>query len=62
MPWEGIKFDATGQNMYALGVMAQIFWTDLNGTKMSKGEIYTVYPFEVASRDAVFPQPTWAQR
>jgi branched-chain amino acid transport system substrate-binding protein len=62
MPWEGIKFDATGQNMYAGGVMGQIFWTDLTGKKTERGELYTVYPFEVASRDAVFPQPTWAQR
>lgn len=62
MPWEGIKFDHTGQNIYAGGVYGQIFWTDLEGKRMTKGEFYTVYPFEVASRDAVFPQPTWAQR
>ncbi|GAH74844.1 unnamed protein product, partial [marine sediment metagenome] len=52
MPWRGVKFDETGQNMYGEGVISQIIdesW-------------HTVYPSEFALRDWVYPQPTWAER
>lgn len=52
VPWKGVKFDETGQNMYGEGVISQIIdesW-------------HTVYPSEFALRDWVYPQPTWAER
>ena len=52
MPWKGVKYDETGQNMYGEGVISQIIdqsW-------------HTVYPAEFALRDWVYPQPTWAER
>lgn len=52
MPWRGVKYDETGQNMYGEGVISQIIdesW-------------HTVYPSEFALRDWVYPQPTWAER
>ena len=44
MPWKGIKFDATGQNIEATPVIQQI-----------KGGVYhTIYPFDVAAAEAVW--------
>jgi len=44
MPWKGIKFDNTGQNIAATPVIQQI-----------KGRAYhTIYPFDVESEDAVW--------
>ena len=44
MPWKGIKFDATGQNIAATPVIQQI-----------KGGVYhTIYPFDVAAQEAVW--------
>ncbi len=44
MPWKGIKFDSTGQNIAATPVIQQI-----------KGSVYhTIYPFDVAAEPAVW--------
>jgi len=44
LPWKGIKFDATGQNVAASPVIQQI-----------KGGVYhTIYPFDVAAEEAVW--------
>jgi branched-chain amino acid transport system substrate-binding protein len=44
MPWKGIKFDSTGQNIEATPVIQQI-----------KGGVYhTIYPFDVAVEPAVW--------
>ena len=56
-PWDGVKFIPLdqpdgGQNMLARSVVAQCF----------DGTYYTIYPFEVASREYVYPMPTWAER
>ena len=50
--WEGIKFGPDGQNIYAAGAIAQLF----------DGVYCTVWPWDVAAREVVFPQPTWDQR
>jgi branched-chain amino acid transport system substrate-binding protein len=44
VPWKGVKFDAKGQNTEATPVIQQIF----------QGAYKTVYPFDVASREAVW--------
>lgn len=44
MPWKGIKFDETGQNIEASPVIQQI----------KDGKYRTIYPFDVASEPAVW--------
>jgi branched-chain amino acid transport system substrate-binding protein len=44
MPWKGIKFDATGQNIAATPVIQQI----------KDGKYHTIYPFDVAAGEAVW--------
>ena len=56
-PWGGVRFVPLGefdggQNMLASGVVAQCF----------DGVYYTIWPFEAASVDYVFPMPTWEER
>lgn len=52
MPWKGIKFDASGQNEYGTGILVQII----------DGKYNTVWPFDLATRDVVWPMPQWDQR
>lgn len=52
MPWKGIKFDASGQNVYGSGILVQII----------NGKYNTVWPFELATRDLIWPMPKWDQR
>jgi len=52
MPWQGIKFDRDGQNMYASGVMVQIL----------DGRYKVVWPFDLAETPIVWPAPAWNKR
>lgn len=52
MPWDGIKFDDRGQNTKGRGIMVQI----------QNGEYVTVWPFELASKQLIWPIPTWSKR
>lgn len=52
MPWKGVKFDATGQNTLSSGILVQI----------ADGKYHTVWPFDLASREVVWPMPKWGQR
>jgi branched-chain amino acid transport system substrate-binding protein len=52
MPWKGVKFDATGQNVLGRGILVQIIG----------GKYNTVWPFEMASREVTWPMPKWDQR
>ncbi|MDR7377206.1 branched-chain amino acid transport system substrate-binding protein [Rhodoferax ferrireducens] len=52
MPWKGVKFDATGQNVLGQGILTQIV----------DGKYNTVWPFNLAARDVVWPMPKWDQR
>lgn len=53
VPWKGVKFDEkTHQNIYARSVNIQII----------DGEYYTVWPFDLATREVVWPMPKWGQR
>jgi branched-chain amino acid transport system substrate-binding protein len=52
-PWKGIKFDpTTHQNIYARGTLVQI-----------QNEKYvTVWPFESAAAEVIWPFPPWKER
>jgi branched-chain amino acid transport system substrate-binding protein len=52
MTWDGVKFDETGQNTGVRAVIQQL----------QGGKYYTVYPFEVATRDVLYPIPQWKDR
>ncbi len=52
MPWKGVKFDETGQNTLGQGILVQIIG----------GQYKTVWPFELASQDIVWPMPKWGDR
>jgi len=52
MPWKGVKFDASGQNTLGQGILVQIV----------DGKYNTVWPFNMASREVVWPMPKWEQR
>lgn len=52
MPWKGVKFDSTGQNTLGRGILVQII----------NGKYNTVWPFNMAARDVVWPMPKWDQR
>ncbi len=52
MTWEGVRFDATGQNTGVKGIILQ----------MQGGKYHTVYPFDVATRDVLYPIPMWKDR
>ncbi len=53
MPWEGVMFDPeTHQNTLAKGIICQIL----------EQENYTVWPLNIATRDAVWPMPAWDER
>jgi branched-chain amino acid transport system substrate-binding protein len=52
MPWDGVKFDANGQNTLGRGILVQIV----------DGKYNTVWPFNMASRDVTWPMPKWEQR
>lgn len=53
MPWKGIKFDPeTHQNTLGSGIIVQI----------QDGEYKTVWPFDLASAEIVWPFPKWSER
>src|SRR3989454_2076726 len=52
MTWEGIKFDETGQNTMVKAIIIQL----------QAGKYHTVWPFDVATRDVIYPIPAWKDR
>ena len=52
MPWKGVRFDESGQNVYGSGILVQII----------DGKYHTVWPFNVAAREIVWPMPAWDAR
>jgi branched-chain amino acid transport system substrate-binding protein len=52
MPWGGVKFDESGQNTLGRGILVQIVG----------GTYHTVYPFNLATQDVIWPMPKWDQR
>ena len=52
-PWKGIKFDPkTHQNIYARAMLVQI----------QNQQYYTVWPWDAASKELVWPFPAWQGR
>jgi branched-chain amino acid transport system substrate-binding protein len=52
-PWKGVQFDPqTHQNIHASAMLVQI----------QDQAYYTVWPFDAASRDLVWPFPAWKER
>jgi branched-chain amino acid transport system substrate-binding protein len=52
MPWENIRFDDRGQNLGARSLILQL----------RSGTYHTVYPFEIATMDVLYPIPSWKDR
>jgi branched-chain amino acid transport system substrate-binding protein len=52
MPWDGIHFDATGQNEKGAGIIVQV----------QDGKYVTVWPFSLASKEVIWPMPDWSKR
>ena len=52
MPWKGVKFDSTGENVLASIVMQQIL----------KGQYEIVWPMNMGSAKPVWPAPKWDER
>ena len=52
VPWTGVRFDENGQNT---GVRAIIM-------QLQGGKYHTVWPFEMATREAIYPIPKWSER
>ncbi len=52
MPWTGVKFDEKGQNTGVRAILQQL----------QGGTYHTIYPFELANRDAIYPIPRWSER
>ena len=53
MPWDGIKVDATGQNIKGRGLIGQYQW------KEGKAELEIIYPFDLATANMIYPFPGW---
>jgi branched-chain amino acid transport system substrate-binding protein len=54
MPWAGVKFDATGQNVLGRGLIGQY-----QKTADGKVSLEIVYPFDLATANAIYPFPGW---
>lgn len=52
VPYKGVKFDAKGQNDLVRPILMQV----------QKGKYCTIYPFELASCEAMYPAPSWADK
>jgi branched-chain amino acid transport system substrate-binding protein len=52
VPYQGVKFDSTGQNELVRTILMQA----------QKGKYCTIYPFELASCEVIYPAPTWAEK
>ena len=52
VPWNGIRFDESGQNVLAGGIITQLI----------DGAFVTVYPFESAASEVVYPYTPWSER
>jgi len=52
MPWTGVKFDEKGQNIGVRAILQQL----------QGGAYHTVYPFDLALKEPIYPVPTWSER
>jgi branched-chain amino acid transport system substrate-binding protein len=52
MPWTGVKFDEKGQNVGVRAILQQL----------QAGSYSTIYPFDLALKEPLYPVPDWSQR
>lgn len=52
-PWRGIKFDENGQNILVDAIVIQY---------QDGGKRYTIFPFNLATREIIYPIPKWSER
>ena len=52
MPWTGVRFDEKGQNAGVRAILQQI----------QKGAYATIYPFDLASADVIYPLPGYKEK
>jgi branched-chain amino acid transport system substrate-binding protein len=52
VPYLGVKFDANGQNELGRAILMQV----------QKGKYCTIFPFELASCEVLYPTPNWAKK
>ena len=52
VPYRGVKFGKDGQNTKTRGILMQV----------QNGKYCTVYPFELAACELVYPMPSWAEK
>jgi branched-chain amino acid transport system substrate-binding protein len=52
-PWRGIKFNEKGQNVLVDAIVIQY---------QDGGKRYTIYPFNLATREIIYPIPKWSER
>lgn len=52
VPYKGVKFNDKGQNELVRPILMQV----------QKGKYCTIYPFELASCEPIYPAPTWADK
>jgi branched-chain amino acid transport system substrate-binding protein len=52
MPWTAVRFDEKGQNTGVRAILQQI----------QKGAYATIYPFDLASADVVYPLPGYKEK
>jgi branched-chain amino acid transport system substrate-binding protein len=52
-PWRGIKFDETGQNILGDAIIIQY---------QDGGKPYTIFPFNLATKETIYPIPKWSDR
>ena len=52
VPYRGIKFGKDGQNEKTRGILMQV----------QNGNYCTVYPFELAACELVYPMPSWSEK
>jgi branched-chain amino acid transport system substrate-binding protein len=53
MPWDGVRFDAMGQNFLGKGMIGQYQW------KEGKAELEIIYPYDLATANMIYPFPGW---
>ena len=52
VPWRGIKFGPDGHNLLQRGILMQV----------QNGKYCTIYPFDLASCEVVYPMPSWKEK
>ena len=70
MPWKGIKINPeTGQNDLATGIIIQLFPDESatppegeEGASVPPNRYFSVWPFDIAAKEVMFPVPAWSER